>query len=451
MSLEQVSRYDRRRVSEMGNEAIVIGGSMAGLMAARVLDDAFDEVVVIERDQLPTEPEPRPGVPQSTQPHILRMPIKVVLEDLFPGYGEQLVSNGGIKFDASKDMQTFAAGEYINGTSFCPVHSASRPLVEHVVRRQIRTFDSIRIMENCHFIDYLWGEEQERVTGVKVKHGEREECEMVADLVVDATGKTSRTPRLIEKRGYDRPPVDERQIDGAYTSMLVNRPPDDRRHLLIPFSPPDRTAAGGAIPIEDDRFLVAVGGLYEEYPAADLEECMEFAADLPSSEIRQILEQYDIVDGSLEHYPFPSSMLRRYELLDEFPERLVVIGDAIASLNPAYGRGLSVAAMEAVQLHQCLSEGLEGISRRYFDQIEPIVSESWSVTARDLLFPQSSEEQSTTSKVIDKYIDLLKDAASDDPMIADEYMRVSLMEKSPKALYRPVIAWRVLRNQAIPY
>jgi len=144
-------------------------------------------------------------------------------------------------------------------------------------------------------------------------------------------------------------------------------------------------------------------------------------------------------------------MLRRYELLDEFPERLVVIGDAIASLNPAYGRGLSVAAMEAVQLHQCLSEGLEGISRRYFDQIEPIVSESWSVTARDLLFPQSSEEQSTISKVIDKYIDLLKDAASDDPLIADEYMRVSLMEKSPKALYRPVIAWRVLRNQALPY
>ena len=65
--------------------AVVIGASLAGLLAARVLRDAFDEVVLVERDRIPVRPEPRSGVPQARHIHVLLVRGAQILEALFPG------------------------------------------------------------------------------------------------------------------------------------------------------------------------------------------------------------------------------------------------------------------------------------------------------------------------------------------------------------------------------
>src|SRR6056297_2674575 len=156
MTLATIDRYDPDRVSTVGERAVVVGGSIAGLCMARVLADSFQEVVVLERDSLPDEPVTRDGAPQTAHPHVMLEAGRATLGDLFPGFCDAVLAKGGLRVDTSVDMREYNGGGYLAHPeqSFL-TYCASRPLFESVVRQQAQTIDRIVLRDNHQFLNYL--------------------------------------------------------------------------------------------------------------------------------------------------------------------------------------------------------------------------------------------------------------------------------------------------------
>lgn len=447
MTLENVPRYDEDKISEVGDHAIVVGGSMAGLVTARVLTDAFEEVTIVERDPLPDESVARRGVPQSDQAHVLIEAGRATLEDLFAGFGEEFMSSGGLMVDAATNFRYYLEGDFItSGPKRLPMYCGSRPLLEQVVRRLVTDLDSVTVRSDCQCTDYLTDESGTDVEGVVVRDGDAEsKTELSADLVVDATGRTSQTPTWLEEHGYQSPTVDELQVDVAYSTITIERPPDDRRIYTVPPSPP-RTRAGFAIPIENNRWEITMQGMHGDDPPTDVEGFKEFAASLPIPDLKILLEEQSWISEEITHYPFPASVRRRYENLDRFPDGLLVVGDAIASFNPIYGQGMSVAALEAILLHHVLaSGGQEDLALRFFDRAEAVIDDAWQIAVGgDFKFPQTEGSKPPGTDLFNGYMARLARSAHSDGVVADAFIRMVLFEKPYTSLLHPSILRRVL-------
>lgn len=443
--LDSVPRYDSGRISSTGGRAVVIGGSMAGLMAARVLDDGYDEVVIIERDSLPNDPVHRRGVPQAQHPHVLQEAGRAILEDLYPGFGEDLISAGALIVDIATEAQFYAKGGFLaEAPTRLPMYCASRPLLEEIVRDQTDSRDGVTIRENCHFLDYVL-EKSKEVTGVTIRNETGTEETIEGDLVVDTMGRTSKTPNWIDNHGFQPPPVDEVHIDMAYSTVTLERPKEDRRSILmIPDNPRQRGAV--IFPIEGDRWLLTLIGIHGDYPPRNFDGFDEFLDDLPTSKFETILGENDLVSDEVVHYRYPTEIRRRYGTLDRFPDGLVVMGDAIASFNPFYGQGMSVAALEGLAFHHVLSTGREDIGMRFFDRAEAIVDGAWTIAVgSDFEFPQTTGPKPSGTDLVNRYIARLSRKAQTDGFLAETFAHVIAMEESPSSLFKPKVLWRVLR------
>ena len=444
MTLATIPRYDRSRVAEFGDHAVVVGASMAGLFTARVLADAFAEVTVIDRDQLPEEPEARRGVPQDRHPHALLEAGRATVEDLFPGCEEDILSAGGVITDFAADVNFYSEDAFLaSGSTSLETISVTRPLFEHIVRGHVSAVDNVHVRPGCHCVEVLRNEAGTMVDGVTVRQ-DGTETELLADLVVDATGRASRTPAWLERHGYRAPPVDEVRIDTAYSTTYIERPPDDRRTYLVPPASP-RTRGGMAAPVDGDRWVVTLSGVHGEKPPTSREEFITYAASLPVPAVHQLLEEHPWVGEDIEHYPFPSNRRHRYETLDQFPDGLLVVGDAIASFNPVYAQGMSVAALEALVLHHCLAEGRETLALRFFERVKPVVDIAWNMAVgADFGFSETKGPKPRGTGIMNWYLGRLLRRAQTDSVLTDAFVRVQMMERPPSSLMRPRIVWRVL-------
>lgn len=447
MTLATVPRYDPERDLDVAERAVVVGAGIAGLCAGRILADGFEEVVVIDRDHLGDEPVPRRGVPQSRHIHVLLEGGRVTLEDLFPAFGEALVSSGGVTHDAARDVQFYSDGDFFaDGPRRRNVYAATRPLYEQVLRERLSSIDGVHLRPDCQFTEYLVDDRPTTVSGVAVNTDERETEEITADLVVDATGRTSRTPKLLDEHGYTSPPVDEVQVDVVYSSTFVERPPGDRRGIVVAPSP-EQPRGGTFAPVEGGRWVMTLWEMHGDDPPTDSEEFAEFAASLPVPHLKRHLDEHEWRTDDIAQYPFPANLRRRYEDLDQFPDGLVVVGDAIASFNPIYGQGMSVAAFEAVELHHALAEnGSENLALRYFDRIEETVDAAWNLAVgNDHQFPQTEGPKPRGTDLLNWYMSRYVQKAHSDGELWDVFFRVQMMEIPPAALLRPGNVWRVFK------
>ncbi|WP_436925710.1 FAD-dependent oxidoreductase [Halosimplex amylolyticum] len=446
MTLAAVDRYEPDRVGDLGGRAVVLGGSVAGLCAARVLADGFDEVLVVERDPFPDTPVARDGAPQTSHPHALLAAGQETLEDLFVGFGEDLAGAGGLVLDITKQLVEYQHGGFLaTGTERTPSYCASRPLFEHVVRRRVGELDGVRLLGECQFRDYRTDDAGRAVTGVTVRDGGGPPETFAADLVVDATGRTSRTPEWLANNGYAAPPTDEVRIDLQYASLRIERPPDDRRLISVPANAPE-TRGGVLIPIEDGQWDVLLAEIHGDGAPTDREGVLEFADHLPIDIVGDILRTQPWVSDGVARYPFPGSLRRRYEALDRFPDGLVVTGDAITSFNPVYGQGMSIAALDALVLHHALADGgLDRIGPRFFDRVAPVLDTPWRMaTGTDYQYAQTEGSPSLGTKLFDRYFTRLLRQAHDDSVVAEAYGAVVGLEVPPTELLRPGILARVL-------
>ena len=432
--------------------AVVLGASMAGLAAAQVLADAYERVTVLERDALPTAAAHRKGVPQSHHAHGLLAAGRVALEELFPGLTDELVANGAL----SGDLQ--AQSRWSNqGLRLCPGPSGlqgialSRPLLEWSIRERVRALPNVWVVDRCVAAGLVGSPDGRRVCGVRVLRRADSSAEEVleADLVVDASGRGSRSPLWLEALGYPRPTQDEVRIGVAYASRVYRRRRDhaDGDRAVVVAATVERPRGGAMLAMEGDRWMVTLNGYLGQRPPTDPDGFVAFAAGLPAPDIFEVISDAEPL-GEVLPARYPASVRRRYERLDRFREGYLVVGDAVCGFNPIYGQGMSVAALEALSLRECLRAGpAAGLARRFFAKAARIVDIPWGIAVgADLRFPGIHGARTAKVRLVNAYLARFHVAAATNPVLGGAFLRVVNLMDRPESLLGPTIALRVLRG-----
>ena len=426
-------------------QAVVLGASIAGLLAARVLADHFDTVVVIERDCLPVHPEQRRGVPQGRQIHGLLTGGQRALEELLPGLTVELAADGAPVVDALADMRLSFNGHRLRQATSGLTHvSASRPLLEHRIRERTRSVPNISVVDATEVIDLV--ARGDRVTGVRVLRRDGRRAEDVdADLVVDACGRGSQTSAWLTALGYQSPPVERIPIDLGYTTRRFHLPADllDGDVGVLHSPTPGKPRGAALARLEDDVWMLTLVGVQGDHPPAEIDGFASFAASVDCNEIHIAVREGEPIDNPI-FFRFPASVRRRYERV-ALPRNLIVLGDSLCSFNPVYGQGMTVAALEAHALRDGLSRDLD-TSKPVMARLARIVDVPWQLSkAADRPFLPGARTSRPRSTVLDRYIERLLIAATTDPAAGRAFLRVSGLLDPPRALLHPDLLRRTLR------
>ncbi|HSF97718.1 MAG TPA: hypothetical protein VLA55_03405 [Ornithinibacter sp.] len=428
------------------DRAVVLGGSIAGLLAARVLADDFAEVLVIDRDPLGPDPAPRRGTPQARHLHGLLARGHQVLEELFPGLTAELVAGGAPVGDMLGSTRlTFGGHRFRQAPCGLTALCVSRPTLEWAIRRRVVALPAVRMLPERDVVGLTASRDNHRIVGARVigrADGSAEE-QLPADIVVDATGRGSRLPIWLESLGYPAPQQEKIRIGVGYASRHYRVRPETLGNDLVAISAPipGRPRGGGLSLIEDGSCLVTLMGVLGDHPPTDPEGFARFAADLAQPDIHDILREAQPLDEPVA-YRYPSSVRNRYDRLTRFPEGLAVLGDAVCTLNPIYGQGMTVAALEAAALSPYLADGQ---TRDHRLEVGRISGVAWAMAlGADLSFPEVQGTRTPATRFLGRYVRRLQKGAEHDAHLGQAFLRVTSMVDPPSALLRPSVVMRVL-------
>ncbi len=440
-------------MAKIGEHAIVLGASMGGLLAARVLSDFYRTVTVVERDQMPTSTAQRRGVPQGRHVHALWPRGSQILDELFPGFLTELATDGGKVLDdgdSSKIYLSLGGHQFVRSGTF--PHSQllatsyqSRPFLEDHVRRRVRAIPNVKVMDEHDVVELTCKEDLSRVTGVSISSRQSDEKHLVtADLVVDATGRGSRMPTFLESLGCDRPVEDEVVMRLAYTSQLLRIPPGMHNELAVLTGPvPGRPTGMALFTYENNTWLLTTIGLAGHQPPADLPGMLRFIEDFTPTEVLSALQCAEPL-GEVARHRTPSSRWRRYDKMRRFPAGLLVFGDAICSFNPIYGQGMTVAALEAVALDRCLRRGQDNLAPRFFRAAAKPIGVAWQLAVGgDLALPEIEGPRPLSMRLANKYVDRVQTAAETNLAVAAQFLKVAGFSSPPASLFTPSVVFRV--------
>ena len=424
--------------------AIVMGGSMGGLLAARVLADYYQQVTILERDEFPQIGENRRGVPQGRHTHGLLASGRSVLERLFPGISDELIAAGAIAGDIVQDSRWFNEGACLARFK-SGLHGLlmTRPLLEGVVRKRALALANIDARQGFQVDGLAVSGDGTRVTGVKGAGGE-----LRADLVVDTSGRGSNSPQWLEALGYAKPVEERVEVALAYTTRFFRRRRSQLNGDTAVIVPPTPQGKRGGVMLaqEGDRWTVTLIGHFGHAAPTELEGFVEYARTLPAPYIHEVVRESEPASEPMTAR-FPASMRRRYEKLERFPEGYLVFGDAISSFNPIYGQGMSVAALEAVELQAALGEGPQDLARRFFRRAGALVDIPWSISVgNDLRMPETVGPRNAGVSFINWYMSKLHKAAHTDEVVAMAFFQVANLLAPPPSVMHPKVAWRVLKG-----
>ena len=426
--------------------AVVVGASLAGLLAARALHESFEEVVVLDRDVLPDRPETRRGVPQSGQVHGLLARGRAEMDELFEGLSPELIGLGAPTCDVQDEMEWWVDGRPLaRGQSGMIGLAVSRPLLEFAIRRRVAALPNVRIRPDHAVTDLVATPTGDRVTGVLATAGGEQIRIDDVDLVVDASGRGSRARHWLAQLGY--PEVEEQRIETqlTYVSRRYRREPHhlDGRYGTAIAAYPGKLRGGFVLAQENDTWITSVSGWFGAVPPTDEAGMIEWAEQLDSPDVATIMRTATPIDEPLK-MRYPASTRFRYDRLDRFPGGFLVTGDAMCSFNPIYGQGMTVAALEASILARQLKDGADDLAARFFAEAATVIDVPWTtVMANDLRFPDAVGDRSMLDPERGAYLLRLRAAAADDPALATAFLRVTQLIDPPAALFAPEIAGRV--------
>jgi 2-polyprenyl-6-methoxyphenol hydroxylase-like FAD-dependent oxidoreductase len=426
---------------------------MSGLLAARVLAEHFDQVTVVERDRLPVEGLPRRGVPQGRHVHVLLPRGAKILEDLFPGLLDELVQAGvpvadtlgEIYFDLNGHVffHDHAAEGARRGEEAGSLYQPSRPFLEAAVLRRVRALPNVGFFDGCDVEVPTTNARLTRITGARIVSRDTSPVRRVlpADLVVVATGRSGRAPAWLKAMGYAPPSEEELPVDLKYVSQQVRFPEgsvDPRRALLIGPTAARPTGAG-ATAQEGDRWVVTFAGYGGHHPPMERESWLAFGDRFLPADFAAALHEAEPLEDLLQHR-FSANLRRRYDRLERFPQGLLVSGDALCSFNPIYGQGMTVAALEALALRDCLRQGWDDLAPRFFKAAAKPIGDAWSfATGGDLAMPSDivPGPRPLPLRAVNGYIDRFQAAAEHDPVMAWRFMDVTGFDMPMAALFAP--------------
>jgi 2-polyprenyl-6-methoxyphenol hydroxylase-like FAD-dependent oxidoreductase len=433
--------------------AVVLGASIAGLMAARVLSDHADEVLIIERDAADAGGEPRAGVPQGTQVHGLLPAGQRQLERWFPGFFAEACAGGAVVPPVDR-VQFWTDGVR---HAHLPIVTdeagvvSTRPFIEAIVRRRTLAIGNVRLLSGRADSIVVDGD---RVVGARYEPAEEPGRTVVVDaeFVVDAMGRSSRLGDWLQDAGWPRPPMRRMPIRLNYATAMFARTQDDAPQVVVARSTagPGRTARiGGINAVEGDRWMVLIAGYADDRPTRDTDDFLRRCrTDFPY--VFGAVADTNPMIGSVVTYHQADSRRRDYHKLDRLPAGLVAAGDAVASFNPIYGQGMTSAVLHAACLSTFLrsSTPLAGPASAYFARIKVVVDAAWQVsTFADLALPHVDGPYPPAYTLINWISEMIFESSMTDARLNDRLGLVTTMLAHPSSLMRPGTLLRAARLQ----
>ncbi len=438
----------------LGDRAIVVGGSMIGLLAARALSPRFDEVIVVERDHAPEGPFPRRGAPQGWHVHVMLDKGREIVQDYFPGIFDEMEAAGAVRADTAADLAWYHHGVWkLRKPNHMYFYLQSRPLVEWMVRKRLnQDCANVRILYEHDVMNLIVDAQRKNISGVTIRsHNPMREEQVHADLVVDASGRGSKFPRWLEDLGYQHPGEDRVRIDIGYTTRLYEQPAKSERDwaamMIYPKSPDCRLGYIYHIepgPEGRKRWIVTMTGYHGAHASMTEESYLEHAKSLARPDIYETIKKAKPITG-FASYKMPASRRMRYDKC-RLPNGFVAVGDALCSFNPIYGQGMSVGSMAVRALDRSLNRGLKNITKRFFRRASWTVSMiPWVLaTAEDFRYKETEGKRPFYLPILHWYVGAVHKLSAQYSAVYDEFFRVLHFIHTPVGLFRPSVFFRIL-------
>ncbi len=438
---------------------VVVGGSVAGLLAAAALTPHSDRVVVVERDHLPHGATARGGTPQATHTHGLLASGRMAMESLVPGLTDELIARGAASDgDVGSSAAWWIGGGLITDCELGITGMAvSRLLLESALRDRVRALPGVVVRDGVDVLGLTTGADRADVTGVRVlsrRDGAHPEI-LDADLVVDASGRLGHAASWFAEHAWQVPDDDAVAVDlRSVTTRVPARPGDlDGRHVAVVAATADRPRGGVAVLQEDGNRTVTHYGYVDRQPPLEPDQLRAWARTVVSPVLADLLTDRPFVERP-HAYRFPASRRRRFERLRRAPQGYVAIGDSLCSFDPAFGQGMSVAALEALALAEEVVRGGGQLEARYHRRASAVVDGAWDVlVGADLQIPGVKGNRPKGHRAISSYVRRVQRVARHDPVVAAAFLRVVNLVAPPASLMAPALAVRVLaprRPGALP-
>ncbi|OMC20804.1 NAD(P)/FAD-dependent oxidoreductase [Mycobacterium sp. SP-6446] len=445
-------------MSKLGQRAVVCGASMAGLLAARVLSDFYETVTLVERDRLPDGAEQRRGVPQGRHFHALLSTGSTALGELFPGLLDELVAGGAIVLDNDQSRAYVRLGQHeldLSGEFADPaalfIYQPSRPFLESHVRRRVRALANVTFLEGHDVVEPI-ADPAHRVTGVRVVNRDTgAETVLDADMVVDATGRAARMPAFLDNLGYERPVEQRYPVQLSYASQFLRIPEGmlDENAISVGITP-DRPVGVVVVAYEHGTWILTLFGVGGYELPDDLPGVIDCAAEFAPAFLIDALRAAEPL-GALSAQRYPASTWRRYDKLRRFPAGLLVIGDAICSFNPVYMQGMTMAALQAVALRDCLADRDGDLSRRFFKAAAKQIAPVWRGNRlNDFAVSQAGGWRRALRRLMNWHSEKVQAAAANDPAVTEALLRVQHFVDPPGRLMQPSFLMRIVAANRRP-
>lgn len=449
------------------HHAIVIGGSMAGLLTARILTHHFKTVTLIERDCFPDGPEARPGVPQALQGHALLKKGQEILEQLFPGIQDKLVAGGATLVDMAAQPWFTPAGWGVQFDSEFKMVSCSRSFLEWNIRKRVLQLPNLQVIQAAAVQGLLPNADGTGIQGITFNDRHTPETEpapkqLLADLVVDASGRRSIAPQWLAQLGYPIPRETVINAHLGYASRIYKLSPQfakDWQVLFMQAAPPHRALAGAIFPIEGDRILVGIVGGDHQYPSGNEAEFMAYTQKLPSPLLWQAIQCAEPL-SPIHCHRGTENRLRHYNKLSRWPEGFVILGDAVCAFNPVYGQGMTIAAMGAIALDAQLQAqfqkdptgSLVGIAHRFQKELAKLNAAPWSLATSEDYRYRTTEggTPSPMTRFMHRYMDRVSEVATHHVPTRLTLMKVFNLMQSPFSVFHPRILLQLFKHRFHP-
>ena len=421
------------------------------MLTARILADHFDKVTILERDTLPDTPEVRSGVPQARHAHLFLARGLDIMEGLFPGIADDFKAAGATQINWGSTSRLFISTNEMPEleTDLVSV-SATRALLDDVVYRRLQQIDNIDYRESVRVTDIHYDPATERITGVTYQaRRSRESHTCTADLIVDASGRSSQAGDWLESLGYPSP--DKTIIDASvqYTSRIYKIPADfneswkvTSRMALMP-----ETRAATVQAVENNQWLVTLAGYQGDFAPTTDEGFLDYARSFPVCNIGSYLEKADPVTDPVG-YGHTKNRWLHYEKLARQPRRFIVLGDAFCSFNPTYGQGMTTSAMGAQALDECLREidSLDDLAPLFQQRLADVYTDPWELASgTDMQYILDAPEPGLFDRVSKAYFFAALRSVPHSKAVSRAFLQLLHMVAPPTVLFKPAVVVDVLR------
>jgi flavin-dependent dehydrogenase len=429
-------------------DAIVIGGSVAGLLVARALSSSAERVLVLDRDALPDAPEVRRCVGQGAQVHLLLDTGREAIEALLPGVFDEIEADGGLRINLGEAVSWYHAGHFkVRTPTAYDTPVQTRPLLEHHLRRRVAALDGITLRGGS------------QVSGLRVEGGavrgvtlatDRGEAHIDAPIVIEASGRGSQAPRWLEAAGFSPPPATEVAIGLGYASRMYRKPRHASKdaRLYLTYGTRSRTTRHGLLfEVEGDRWLVTLMGYHGDHPPTDADGFEAWLRTLEHPQLASVLRGAEPI-SEVRAFKAPAQVRRHYDRV-RLPEGFAVVGDAACALDPVFGQGMSVAAITARALHAYLRRSPFS-SRVVSRLVAQSADRPWMLTSVEALRYAQAGHRAGIG-VMHAFLDRVGVACARDPVVYRAFLDVLHLHRPAAHLFRPDLLFRILRPRGRPH